>query len=369
MSIADPQSLYLEPEREPGVEPSAGPSGRRASATAWTRLLLRRCLWGLLVLFVIATVTFFLSHYVPSDPAVYLAGENATTEQVAKVRHEFGLDKPAYVQFARYLENIAKGDLGTSIFTRRPVFNDIVRTLPVTLGLVVPAFAVYVVVAMVLGFFSAYRRRRARSALIGFGTMTLSAAPVYWVALVLQFVFFYRLGLFPAGGQHAPTSEGPGTITGIDWLDSLLHLDFSAFVDALWHLCLPLTVIVIGLIAVGTRLVAGTVGEELDKHYVRAARGRGLTERRIALKHILRAVVNPFVTVTGIQFGYLITYSILVEVVFTWPGMGYYLEQSIQVNDYAPLIAVTLVASAGFVIISILSDIIYHLTDPRIPFN
>ena len=365
MSIADPQGIYLEPV----VEPNAAPSERHAGATAWARLLVRRCLWGLLVLLVIATVTFFLSHYVPSDPAVYLAGENATTEQVEKVRHEFGLDKPAYVQYARYIENIAKGDLGTSVYTRRPVFNDIARTLPVTLGLVVPAFVVYVFLAMILGFVSAYRRRRARSALIAFVTITLSAAPVYWVALVLQFFFYYRLGLFPAGGQHGATSQGPGTITHIDWLDSLLHLNFGAFADATWHLALPLITIVIGLLAIGTRLVTGTVGEELDKHYVRAARGRGLTERRIALKHILRAIINPFVTVTGIQFGYLITYSILVEVVFTWPGMGYYLEQSIQVNDYAPLIAVTLVASAGFVIISILSDIIYHLTDPRIDFN
>jgi peptide/nickel transport system permease protein len=326
----------------------------------------RRCLWGVLVLFVIATVTFFLSHYVPSDPAVYLAGENATTAQVQAVREEFGLDKPAYIQFARYLENIAKGDLGTSIFTKRPVFNDIARTLPVTLGLVVPAFAVYVLVAMLLGFVSAYGRRGARSAWVGFITMIMSAAPVYWVALVLQFFLFYRFKVFPSGGQHATASAGPKSITNIDWLDSLLHLNFGAFDDAVWHLCLPLITIVFGLLAVGTRLVTGAVAEELEKHYVRAARGRGLTERRIALKHILRAILNPFVTVTGVQFGYLITYSILVEVVFTWPGMGYYLEQSIQVNDYAPLIGVTLVASAGFVIISIISDIIYHLTDPRI---
>lgn len=364
----EPEILQLG--AEPGVEPFTAPrTGRRAGAAAWLRFLARRCLWGFLVLFAIASATFFLTHYVPSDPAVYLAGENATTEQVAAVRHEFGLDKPAYVQYVRYLENISNGNLGTSIFTKRPVSDDIARTLPVTLGLVVPAFVVYILVAMLLGFFSAYSRRRAPSELMGFATMILSAAPVYWVALVLQFFFFYRVKVFPSGGQHAPASEGPAPITHVDWVDSLLHLNFASFGDALWHLCLPLITIVLGLLAVGTRLVSGSVREELEKQYVRAARGRGLSERRIALKHILRAIVSPFVTVTGVQFGYLITYSILVEVVFTWPGMGYYLEQSIQVNDYAPLIAVTLVASAGFVIISIVSDVIYHLADPRVELH
>ena len=127
-----------------------------------------------------------------------------------------------------------------------------------------------------------------------------------------------------------------------------------------------MTAVVIGLLAVGTRLMAAAVEEELGKHYVRTARGKGLPERKIMLKHILRATINPFVTVTGIQFGYLITYTILVEVVFTWPGLGYYLYQSIQINDYAPLIGVALVAAIGFVIISLVSDVIYHLVDPRV---
>ena len=135
------------------------------------------------------------------------------------------------------------------------------------------------------------------------------------------------------------------------------------------HLVLPMTAVVLGLLAVGTRLMIGAVEEELDKAYVRTARGKGLPERKILLKHVLRAVINPFVTVTGVQFGYLITYTILVEVVFTWPGMGYYLDQSIQINDYAPIIGVTLVAAAGFVLISLVSDVIYHLVDPRIELS
>ncbi len=321
------------------------------------------------MLLAIATITFFLSHYVPSDPAVYLAGPNATTETVSHIREQFGLDRPVWVQYGKYMQSLLQGDLGTSLFTKRPVFSDIARTLPVTLGLIIPAFTVYVVLATCLGFAAALGRGKARNLFVGLVTMIASAAPVYWIALVLQFFFYYKWHWLPSGGQHSVTGSGPETITRVDWLDSILTLNAGTFWDSVQHLVLPMTAVVLGLLAVGTRLMIGAVEEELDKAYVRTARGKGLPERKILLKHVLRAVINPFVTVTGVQFGYLITYTILVEVVFTWPGMGYYLDQSIQINDYAPIIGVTLVAAAGFVLISLVSDVIYHLVDPRIELS
>jgi len=348
------------------TEPKKEPKRPRNTAVVWGTMLGRRLLWGVLVLIAIATVTFFLTHYVPSDPAVYLAGPSATTSTIEHVRKQFGLDRPLVVQYAKYMESLVRGDLGISLFTKRSVSSDIARSIPITLGLIVPAFAVYVILALVLGFVAAYGRLRARGVLIRLVTMTVSAAPVYWVALVLQFFLFYKVHLFPSGGQSSLAEAAPPTITRVVWLDSLLTLHLSAFVDALWHLVLPLTVVVLGLLAVGTRLMTAAVSEELEKNYVRTARGKGLSESKIRLKHILRATINSFVTVTGVQFGYLITYTILVEVVFTWPGLGYYLDQSIQINDYAPLIGVTLVAALAFVLISIVSDIIYHLVDPRI---
>jgi peptide/nickel transport system permease protein len=346
--------------------PATQPARQRSGVERWGLFLGRRLAWGVLVLWAIATVTFFLTHYIPSDPAVYLAGPTATQETIDRVREQFGLDQPVYVQYLRYVENLVRGDLGISLFSKRPVSEDIVRALPVTLGLIVPAFIVYVLLATVLGCIAAYNHNRALGVGIQVATMLVSAAPVYWVALVLQFVFFYLVPIFPSGGQHALTAAGPMTITHIDWLDAMLTGNLPALADALWHLVMPLVAVVLGLLAIGTRLMAGTVREELDKLYVRTARGKGLPERQILLKHVLRAVTNPFVTVTSVQFGYLITYTILVEVVFTWPGIGYYLEQSIRINDYAPLIGVTMVAAAGFVLISIVSDIIYHLVDPRI---
>jgi peptide/nickel transport system permease protein len=339
--------------------------GASSRALLWARFLTRRLAWGLLVLVATATATFYLTHFIPSDPAVFLAGPNATAETVANIRAQFGLDQPVHVQFWRYMANLARGDLGISLFTKRPVFDDIARTLPVTLGLIVPAFLVYVLLALLLGFAAAYNQNRWSSQVIAIATMTASAAPVYWVALVLQFLFFFAVPIFPSGGQHSLTL-GPEVITNISWLDAILTLDWPAFRDALWHLVLPTTALVLGLLAVGTRLVTGAVRAELQKNYVRTARAKGLPEWKLLLKHILRAITNPFVTVTSIQFGYMITYTILVEIVFTWPGMGYFLDQSIQINDYAPLIGVTMVAAVGFVLISIVSDIIYHLVDPRI---
>lgn len=363
--MAGPPVITGEHER-PAAGARRPQRGERGSLETWALFFVRRMAWGALVLFAIATVTFFLTHYVPSDPAVYLAGPTATTQTVNKIREEFGLDQPAWVQYLRYMSNLAHGDLGISLFSKRPVFDDLARTLPVTLGLIVPSFIVYVILAMILGCIAGYSGDRARGIVIQVGTMLASAAPVYWVALVLQFVFFYAIPVFPSGGQHELDGTGPTMITRIDWLDSILTGNLPALGDAVRHLVLPMTAIVLGLLAVGTRLMAGAVREELGKLYVRTARGKGMRESKILLKHILRAVANPFVTVTGVQFGYMVTYTILVEVVFTWPGMGYYLEQSIQINDYAPLIGVTMVAAAGFVIISIVSDIIYHLVDSRI---
>ena len=147
------------------------------------------------MLLAIATITFFLSHYVPSDPAVYLAGPNATTETVSHIREQFGLDRPVWVQYGKYMQSLLQGDLGTSLFTKRPVFSDIARTLPVTLGLIIPAFTVYVVLATCLGFAAALGRGKARNLFVGLVTMIASAAPVYWIALVLQFFFYYTLAL------------------------------------------------------------------------------------------------------------------------------------------------------------------------------
>jgi peptide/nickel transport system permease protein len=351
------------------AEVAATAPRRRSALETWGVFLARRLAWGALVLLAIATITFFLSHYIPSDPAIYLAGPNASAQTVAHLRSEFGLDRPIWVQYGRYMDHLVRGDLGISLFSKRPVSSDIRDTLPVTLGLIIPAFITYVLLALALGFLAAYGPNSVRSVLIRLGTTVLSAAPVYWIALVMQFFFFYKLHWFPGGGQHDVKSAGPHTITRIDWLDSILTGNVSAFTDAVSHLVLPMTTIVIGLLAVGTRLTTGAVREELGKRYVRAARGKGLPEWKILFKHILRATINPFVTVTGVQFGYLVTYVILVEVVFTWPGMGYYLDQSIEINDYAPLIAVTLVAAAGFVLISIISDVVYHLVDKRIDLS
>lgn len=362
--MAESSAVGSPPTRPAGEGQRSGP--QRGSARAWVQFFVRRIAWGVLVLIAIATVTFFLTHYVPSDPAVYLAGPTATTETVNRIREQFGLDQPAWVQYLSYMSNLAHGDLGISLFSKRPVFDDLARTLPITLGLIVPSFIVYVILATILGCVAAYAGDRALGIVIQVGTMLASAAPVYWVCLVLQFFFFYAIPILPSGGQHSVDGTGPLSITRIDWLDAILTGNLPALGDALVHLVLPMTALVLGLLAVGTRLMAGAVREELGKLYVRTARGKGMPEFNILLKHVLRAVTNPFVTVTGVQFGYMITYTILVEVVFTWPGMGYYLEQSIQINDYAPLIGVTLVAAAGFVIISIVSDIIYHLVDPRI---
>jgi ABC-type dipeptide/oligopeptide/nickel transport system permease component len=190
--------------------------------------------------------------------------------------------------------------------------------------------------------------------------------PVFWIGAVLQLIFFYLLGWLPLGGRLGEVVMPPPHVTGFYTIDSLLAGQWGTFVDAIRHLVLPAAAIVLSLLAVGMRQTQAAVMQELGQHYVRTARGKGLSELRIALKHVLRNALNPILTVTGVQFGYMVSWVILVEVVFNWPGIGLYAYQSFQVFDYAPIIAMTLIATVVFLAVNLLTDIAYAIIDPRV---
>lgn len=339
-------------------------TGVRQHPTTW--FLARRLVWSLVVLFVLATITFVLARIIPADPAAFLAGQNASPAAVAEIRHEYGLDKPLEVQYVHYMTGLLHGNLGLSIRTRDPVGSDLGSYLPATLELLFASFLVYIAASLVLGIASAYRARGLFGSGVKLLTMAGTALPVFWIGAVLQLVFFFRLGWLPLSGRLDEVATPPPTITGFYTIDSLLAGQWSAFVDALRHLVLPAAAIVLSLLAVGMRQTQAAVMQELGQHYVRTARGKGMSEPRIALKHVLRNALNPILTVTGVQFGYMVSWVILVEVAFNWPGIGLYAYQSFQVFDYAPIIAVTLIATVVFLAVNLLTDIAYTVIDPRV---
>jgi len=270
------------------------------------------------------------------------------------------------VQYVRYMQGLSKLDFGVSIRTQRAVGDDLRVFLPATFELVTYSFVLYVLIAIPLGVLAAVRTGGFADGLIRVSATFTSAVPVFWLAMILQLVFFARLGWLPSGSRLDVRATPPPIVTGVFSIDTLLAGNPGQFTSVLWHLVLPVTAIVLSMLAVGVRLTRSTVAQELQQQYVLTARGKGLTERRLVFSHVLRNSLNQVISMLGIQLGYLLAWIILVETIFQWPGIGLYAYESFQGLDYAPIMALTLVFSAFFVLVNLVTDILYQLLDPRI---
>lgn len=328
--------------------------------------LLRRLGWMVVVLFAITVITFTLARVIPANPAASAAGLGATPEQIEAIAHRMGLDRPLLDQYLTYLTGLLQLDFGTSIATGSSVRTDLGHYLPATLELVTVSFVVYVLLAVALGTWAAVTRFRFVDGAIRVLSIVSSAAPVFWVALMLQLVFFAELGWLPGGGRLDIRETPPDAITGFFTIDSLLSGDFALFGSAVAHLVLPVTAVVLSMLGVGVRLLRSSIGAELDEGYVRTAESKGIRPSRILLRHVLKNALNPFVSMSGVQLGYLFAWIILVETIMQWPGIGLYAFSSFQSVDYSPIMAITLVVSVLFLLINLLVDLIYPLLDPRI---
>lgn len=330
------------------------------------RYVIRRLAWTVLVLFLITVITFVLSRVVPANPAAMVTGLGASTEQIQEVRRIMGLDQPLPVQYKRYMQGLVKLDLGKSIRTQRAVTDDLRDFLPATFELMFVSFTLYVLIAVPLGMLAASRTGGVTDFLVR-GSSTLgSGVPVFWLALLLQLIFFARLGILPSGGRVGPRDTLPPVHTRVLVVDTLLAGNFSLFIIVLKHMILPVTTIVISLLAVGVRLTRASFLQELGQQYVQTARSKGLTEQRIMFRHVLRNALNPVISTFGIQLGYLLAWIVLVETIFQWPGIGLYAYNSFQQLDYAPIMGLTLVFSIFFVLVNLATDLLYPLIDPRI---
>lgn len=325
-----------------------------------------RLFWLLVVVWAAITITFVLSRIVPADPARLAAGLQAGPEQVAEVRALMGLDDPLPEQYVTYLSGLLQFDFGRSVQTRRPVLDDIVVFLPATLELVVSAFAIYVVLGIGLGIVWAVWPRGLHATLIRLACVSGVAVPVFWVGLLLQLVLASRLGWFPVAGNLAYDQFGIPLRTGAGTVDALLARDLAAFGNALWHLVLPVTALVIGQLAMATRMTRASLEAELRQPYIRTARARGVAERRVVIVDALRNALNPVVTMLGLQFGWLLGGTILIEVVFSWPGIGLYAFNAFRTFDYNPIMAMTIIITVAFVLVNEFVNSLYPVLDPRL---
>jgi peptide/nickel transport system permease protein len=327
--------------------------------------LLRRMAWAILVLFVVTTLTFFLSRVVPADPAAFLAGQNASPETIIRIRTEYGLDRPVGEQYLAFLGQIAHGDFGLSIRTKRSVGADLMDFLPATLELLFFSFVLYLLASWFLAILAVRNVGGVLDQAIRIFTMLGSGIPVFWLGMALQFIFFYKLRWLPIGGRFPVRETPPDTVTGFYLIDSLLSGSLHDFWQSLIALILPSMAIVINLLAVGTRMSRASLLREYAKPYVRTARGKGAGYDRVLYRHVLRNAISPVLSATSIQFGYMISWVILVEVIFNWPGIGLYAYQSFEVFDYAPVVALAIVSTFVFLVINLVMDLLYPVIDPR----
>ncbi len=328
------------------------------------RYALQRAVGTAFVLFGVIIITFVITHAVPADPARVAAGLQATPEQVEALRRQMGLDQPIYTQLARYLRSLASGSLGTSFVSNRPVSKDLLLYFPATLELVVVATIMFLGLGLPLGIYLTISRSRVARFLTRAFAVTGMGVPAFWLGLMFQILFYAKLNWLPPSGRIAGTP--PATVTGFYLVDSLIAGNLTVFGSALTHLILPALTLAANRFGVTVRLTNAQLTHVLREDYIRTARAKGQDESNVIRRHALRNALIPVTTMTGLQLGWMLGGTVLVETVFSWPGLGQYAFFSIAAFDFRAVIAVTILLSACFAVINLITDFIYLVLDPRI---
>lgn len=328
--------------------------------------LLRLLASLLLTVLGLLAVTFFIGRVVPTDPALSVAGDRATREQLAEVRKQLGLDRPLYEQFGRYVASVARGDLGDSLLTGNAVTQDIGRVFPATLELATVGILFGAGLGIPLGVWAAVRRGGWPDQLSRVLGLVGYSAPIFWLGLMALLLFYAELGWV----------GGPGRInvgflysieprTGLMLVDTLLAGDGEAFASAFSHIALPGALLGYFSLAYISRMTRSFMLKELASEYVVAARAKGLSEARIIWRHALRNAAVPLLTVVALSYAGLLEGSVLTETVFSWPGLGQYITHALQSADMNAVLGGTLVVGVVFIGINLLSDLLYRWMDPR----
>jgi len=331
-----------------------------------TSYIARRLALMVLVVFGVLVITFVISHVIPADPVLAILGGNAPAERVDALRRQLGLDRPLPQQFVAYLWGAVRGDLGRSLRTGRPVWQDIQQYFPATVELTLSAILVAIVLGIPLGVISATRRNQVQDHTTRVFSIVGVSMPVFWTGLVLLLLLYYRLGWLPGPGRLDLAILPPPTRTRLLILDSLLAGNWAALGNAVAHLIMP--AFVLGYVATATiaRVTRSSMLDVLFQDYIRTARSKGLVERVVILRHALRNALIPTVTVIGLVFGGLLEGSVLTETIFAWPGLGRYITTGYISLDYPAVMGGTLYIAVVFSIVNLLVDLTYAFLDPRI---
>ena len=314
---------------------------------------LRKLIYSAILLLAVIVLNFLLLHLAPGDPVDTLVGEmgGATPELIAQLRADYGLDQSLPVQLLTYVGRMARGDLGQSFSYDQPVLALILDRLPATLLLVITALVLAIFFGTLLGIIAAQKPKSIFSGVVTVVSLAGYAAPVFWTGIMLLILFAYWLPIFPAFGMREVG-------TGAHGLRYML--------DVLWHLVLPALSLASIYLAIYSRMARASMMDVLGSDYIRTARSKGLSERVVVYRHALKNAILPVVTMAGLQFSQLIAGAVVVETVFSWPGMGQLAFEAILKRDHPLVLGILFFSTVIVVAVNLLTDLSYRLLDPRI---
>jgi peptide/nickel transport system permease protein len=326
-------------------------------------VILRRLIWVVPTLLGLLAIVFTVSHIIPADPAATLAGENATKAQIEAIRKQYGFDQPLPVQFLRYVQKVATGDLGISLYTQRPISEDLITRVPATLELAVVTILVAAGLGVPLGVIAAVRRNSLLDHALRIFTVSGLAIASFWLAILFQLLFAMKLGLTPLQGRVS--GWGPSHVTGFFLIDAVITGDWRVLGNVAAHLVLPVLTLSFPAMATIVRFTRAGVLDAINSNYVLYEQAMGLPRRVIIWKYVLRNALIGTVTQIGLIFGILLAGAVVVESVFDWPGLGLYAVNAILRSDYNAIMGFTLITGAVFILVNLIVDIVHGLIDPR----
>ncbi|MFC6356257.1 ABC transporter permease [Luethyella okanaganae] len=339
----------------------------RVSTTSIWRFTAKRLTQGTLLAVGVTLVVFLLTSVVPSNPAIANLGERAASdsEAVAAYNAKHGLDQPLPVQYFTYVAGLLRGDLGTSQRTNRPVIEDLKEFFPTTIELACASVIIALIFGVSLGLIAALRKGGWVDRAVRLASMAGISVPSFGLAVLVLYLFYFVLRIAPGPGQLDPGITAPPRITGFLIIDSVIAGDWAAFGSTASHLVLPAVVLAIPTFGLIVRLTRTAVLEVLSEDYVLAARAKGLPTRYIALRHVLRSAVPSIITAGSLAFGSLLSGAVLVEIVFSWPGVGRYAYTSSVSLDLPAIMGVTLLIALVYITVNLIADLLIVLFDRR----
>lgn len=311
-------------------------------------------------------VTFFIGRVVPIDPVLAIVGDRAPAHVVARVREEMGFNLPYYQQFYLYVKGVLQGDFGTSVLTTNPVMTDIRRVFPATMELATVGTIIGALFGIPLGVLAAVKRGSLVDQIVRVIGLVGYSVPIFWLGMLALLIFYARLGWTSGPGRIDITFEYTFTpITGFYLIDAIIQRDWPALKDIVSHLILPSALLGYFSLAYISRMTRSFMLNELEQEYIVAARAKGISETRIIWGHALRNAAVPLVTVIALSYAGLLEGSVLTETIFSWPGLGLYITNSLQNADMNAVLGGTIVIGSVFIALNLVSDLLYRVLDPR----